>query len=255
MKPGHLARAALLPVAIAAAGLFGCGQRAESAGENAGTGEAQATYGAQSADAAPKDKAKKDKDAAKSAPSGAFGEGVLSYPDDLQMTMLAYRLTNREPPLSEWASEEYEVRRADEFTKADKLKAETDRLAAIYDATEGAGLLQMRLNSQLSQYDASKGGYYLAVFSPGGTFSFDGKEPVSVQLDNMSEAFFWPMESEQAQEILAQTDRRVTVDAKIRILGTERRTSGLVIKGRLLDYAIYSTRYNDERQLAEFSLE
>lgn len=253
--PGHSARAALLPLVIAAAGLLGCGQRAESAGNNSGTEDAQATYGVQDAAAVPKNKAKKDKGAVKPAPSDSFGEGVLSYPDDLQMTMLAYRLTNREPPLSEWANEEYEVRRADEFTKADKLKAETERLAAIYDATEGAGLLQMRFSSQLSQYDASKGGYYLAVFSPGGTFNFSGKEPVSVQLENMSEAFFWPMEPEQAQDILAQTSRRVTVDAKIRILGTERRTSGLVIKGRLLDYAIYSTAYNDERLLAEFSLE
>lgn len=249
--PARFARAAFLPLAIGAVGLSGCGQRDDSAGQTSQSQAPAAVYGAQSSETA----AKKDQGPATPALSQPFGDGVLSYPDDLQMTMFAYRLTNREPPLSEWASEQSEVRRADEFTKADKLEAEVDRLAAIYDATQGAGLLQMRLNSQLSQYDASKGGYYLAAFSPGGMFNFNGREPVSVQLDNMNEAFFWSMEPGQAQEILAQTSRRVTVDAKIRIVGTERRTSGLVIKGRILDYAIYSTRYNDERRLAAFSLE
>ncbi|MEQ8935317.1 MAG: hypothetical protein RIE56_05960, partial [Amphiplicatus sp.] len=183
-----------------------------------------------------------------------YGENVLSYPDDLQMTMLAYRLTDREPPLEEWAGAERDVKYADEFTKADKLKAETQRLASIYESTEGVGALQMRLNSQISQYDSSKGGYYLTAFSPGGSFNFNGKEPVSVQLDNMADAFFWPMDAEKAQEILAHTSRRVSINVTIRITGTTRRTSGIVVKGDIVEYAIYSERYNDERQLAAFSL-
>jgi hypothetical protein len=253
-------RVALLAAVIGAASLIGCGN-AEDAGpaeENA------AVYGAARRDAAPVEKKKEATPEAKKAEAkkpaakaetSSYGDNVLSYPDDLQMTMLAYRLTGREPPLEAWAGEERDVKYADEFTKTDKLKAEVQRLVSIYESTEDVGALQMRLNSQLSQYDSSKGGYYLTAFSPGGSFNFNGKEPVSVQVGNMTDAFFWPMDAEKAQEILAHTSRRVSVDAKIRITGTTRRTSGIVVKGKIAEYAIYSERYNDERQLAAFSLE
>lgn len=188
------------------------------------------------------------------AKDAVFGEGVLAYPDDLQMTMLAYRLTGRQPPLEEWAAEPYEVRAADEFSKAQKLAEETARLAAVYEATENVGYLQYRLRSQLSQYDSAKGGYYLTAFSPGQQTTFSGREPVSVQLENMSDAFFWAMDAAEAQEILAHTNRNVTIDVKVRLTGTERRSSGIVVKGRIAEYGLYSQRYNDERLLAQFAL-
>ncbi|MCK5745420.1 MAG: hypothetical protein KAH44_04360 [Oricola sp.] len=189
------------------------------------------------------------------AKASALGEETLAYPDDLQMTMLAYRLTGRQPPLEDWAAEEYDVIRADEFNKAQKLAEETARLAAIYEATEHVGYLQYRLRSQLSQYDGAKGGYYLTAFSPGQQTTFSGRESVSVQLDNMSDAFFWAMGAAEAQEILAHTSRNVTIDVKVRLTGTERRSSGILIKGRIAEYGVYSQRYNDERLLAQFDLD
>jgi len=253
---GKFQRYAFLAAILGAMSLIGCGNA-----EDAKQTETAAVYGASNNGASSEEKKPAKPESAKAdankrpSGSGSFGDNVLSYPDDLQMTMLAYRLTDRAPPLEAWAGEERDVKYADEFTKADKLKAETERLRSIYEATADVGFLQMRLNSQLSQYDSSKGGYYLTAFSPGGSFNFGGKEPVSIQLDNMGDAFFWPMDAEQAQEILALTTRRVSVDAKIRITGTTRRTSGIVIKGDIAEYAIYSERYNDERQLATFSLE
>jgi len=248
-------RMAPLATLIGAVNLIGCGN-AQDAGR---TEESGAVYG--NVQGAPDEKKKEraietnKTEAKKTTEASSYGDNVLSYPDDLQMTMLAYRLTDRTPPLEAWAGEERDVRYADEFTKVDKLKAETQRLVSIYESTKGVGALQMRLNSQLSQYDSSKGGYYLTAFSPGGSFNFNGKESVSVQLDNMADAFFWPMDAEEAQEILALTSRRVSINATIRITGAMRRTSGIVIKGDIADYAIYSERYNDERQLAAFSLE
>ncbi|MEQ8178286.1 MAG: hypothetical protein RIA10_08130 [Amphiplicatus sp.] len=253
----HFWRMAPLAALIGAASLIGCGnaqdaERTDKSGAVYGKpqGGAPDEKGQERATEAKKTEAKKTKNDASS-----YGDNILSYPDDLQMTMLAYRLTDRTPPLEAWAGEERDVRYADEFTKVDKLKAETQRLVSIYESTKGVGALQMRLNSQLSQYDSSKGGYYLTAFSPGGSFNFNGKESVSVQLDNMADAFFWPMDAEEAQEILAHTSRRVSINATIRITGAMRRTSGIVIKGDIADYAIYSERYNDERQLAAFSLE
>ena len=228
-----------------------CGKGAEGSAQEAGT----AVYGAppnNTPDGAGNTKAaskQPNKD------PGRIGDAVLAYPDDMQVTMLAFRLTGRTPPLSDWAAEDYKVRRADEFSKAPLLQEETIRLAAIYEATENVGYLQYRLNSQLSQYDSAKGGYYLTAFTPGQQTTFSGREQVSLLIDNMKEAYFWPLEPDDARDILAQTSRNVSLDVKVRITGTERRSSGMLIKGQITDYGIYSQRYNDERVLAQFSLD
>lgn len=253
--------------ALAAAVLIaGCG------GPAGGSGEEGAEAGAASAPAAvsetgvtpakpawaPKEdaKAKGDTPKAAAAPGPSpFGTATLAYPDDFQMTLLAYRLTDREPPLAAWASEVYEVKYADEFSKAAKLEAETARLADIYASTEGVGVLHIRLNSQLSQYDSGRGGYYLTAFSPGNQVNFGGREQVSLQLDNMASAFFWPVEASRAQEILQHTSRQVDLDTKIELTGIQRRSNGLVIQGRITEYGIYSKRYNDERQFEFIQLD
>lgn len=255
-----------IPALAAIAGailLAGCGgPGAEDGDTGAAAPAASAPETAGSASAAPagsKDSAKpaKKKEAAAKAAAtpSAFGAATLAYPDDFQMTLLAYRLTDRQPPLAEWAGEVHEVKYADEFSKAEKLEAETARLADIYASTEGIGFLQIRLNSQLSQYDSGRAGYYLTAFSPGNQVNFGGKEQVSLQLDNMSKAFFWPVEAGRAQEVLEHTNRRVDLDTKIQLTGIQRRSNGLVIQGQILEYGIYSTRYNDERQFEFVTLD
>lgn len=241
--------------------LAGCGGSDAEGGEDGG-GAASPAPGMEGAASPASDTApaggsgKADKKAAKAEAAAAspFGNAILAYPDDFQMTLLAYRLTDREPPLAAWAGEARDVKYADEFSKAAKLDAETARLADIYASTEGVGFLQVRMNSQISQYDSGRGGYYLTAFSPGNQVNFGGTEQVSLQLDNMSKAFFWPVEAGRAQEILEHTNRQVNIDTKVELTGIQRRTNGLVIQGRILEYGIYSTRYNDERQLEFVSL-
>lgn len=240
--------------------LAGCGGPAGSSGAEGGeAGAASSPASAAEAEApstkpawAPKedtrDKSKEKQKAAAAPAASPFGTATLAYPDDFQMTLLAYRLTDREPPLAAWAGEVYEVKYADEFSKAAKLEAETARLADIYASTEGVGVLQVRMNSQLSQYDSGRGGYYLTAFSPGNQVSFNGRERVSLQLDNMATAFFWPVDASRAQEILEHSSRQVDLDTKIQLTGIQRRSSGLVIQGRIVEFGIYSSRYNDERQ-------
>ena len=253
---------ATMAVALLLAGCGGPSGESGAQGGEAGAASSPASgAGADAAPAkpawAPKEDAKAKGDTPKAAavpgPS-AFGTATLAYPDDFQMTLLAYRLTEREPPLPAWAGEERDVKYADEFSKASKLEAETARLADIYASTEGVGFLQIRLNSQLSQYDSGRGGYYLTAFSPGNQVNFGGKEQVSLQLDNMASAFFWPVEAARAQEILEHSSRQIDIDTKIQITGIQRRSNGLVIQGQILEYGIYSTRYNDERQFEFITL-
>jgi hypothetical protein len=251
IMPGiHHSRTPFLIAALLAC--TSCGQGAQGAAQEA----APAVYGAAQDSVAPDiPKARKENAKEKDKASASLGDRVLAYPDDLQVTMLAYRVTDRVPPLEDWAADKYEVRRADEFSKAQMLQEEAARLAAVYETTENVGYLQYRLNSQLSQYDSTKGGYYLTSFSPGQQTTFSGREQISVQLENIKDAYFWALPADAAREILAQTSRNVSIDVKVRITGTERRSSGLLIKGRIIDYSIYSKRYNDELLFAQFSLE
>ena len=242
--------------------LAGCGGSGGDSGEAGASGpsataEEAASPASASGDSAKGAKPEKEKSPAKAAAPAAspFGTATLAYPDDFQMTLLAYRLTEREPPLAAWAGEARDVKYADEFSKAAKLEAETARLADIYASTEGVGVLQIRLNSQLSQYDSGRGGYYLTAFSPGNQVNFGGQEQVSLQLDNMASAFFWPVEPARAEEILEHTSRQIDIDTKIQLTGIQRRSNGLVIQGQILEYGIYSKRYNDERQFEFIQLD
>jgi hypothetical protein len=104
---------------------------------------------------------------AATATGGVAGRHELAHPDDLQMVMLAYRLEGRQPPFAEWAAAQPGVRMANEFERADVLRAEQERLRAVYDGTEGVGLLRLNVRAALSEYDGGRGGYYLTAFTPG----------------------------------------------------------------------------------------
>ncbi len=260
MKP-QLNRSTALAMLASILLLAGCGGSGADGGEPGATAPGASAPETAASGAAPaatgtQDKPGKKPAASSAAPApSAFGTNVLAYPDDFQMILLSYRLTDRDPPLAVWAGEQRDVKYADEFSKAGKLDAETARLQDIYASTEGVGIIQIRLTSQISQYDTSRGGYYLTAFSPGNQISFNSGESVSLQLNNMADAFFWPVDAARAQEILEHTNRSINIDTKIRITGAQRRSNGVVIQGVIEDYGIYSTRYNDERQFETFSLD
>lgn len=224
-----------------------------------------ATYGAtdsatDSAGPAPTPTAQNPADAAPAAPSAqAVGDKMLEYPDDMQMTMLAYRLTARIPPLEDWAKESSPVKSADEFSRAARLKDEIARLKAIYDSTAGVGFLTMKMSSNFSQYDSTRGGYYLDAFSAGSVYSFNApqryEQPVSLQLDNSLQAQFWPMGADAAKALLEKNGnaRYVSIVANIAITGTQQRSTGVVITGHIKRFTVFSNRYNSEEVLGDIS--
>ncbi|WP_202844334.1 hypothetical protein [Luteimonas saliphila] len=198
--------------------------------------------------------------AAPAAASG-FGSRELAHPEDLQMLLLGYRLQGREPPLAEWAAAQYAVVRANEFERGKVREQEQARLQAVYDGTEGVGLLRLNVRANLSEYDASRGGYYLDAFTPGSVFRFSARaapppfreETVSLRIDNPGELNFWPLDPSAAQEVLARNNgqRNVALDSRLRITGIRRRSTEAELTATLLGYAIVSSRYGQPGMLGE----
>lgn len=199
--------------------------------------------------------------AAEAAPADAaiVGTRLLSHPDDLQMVMLGYRMRGLEPPLAQWAEGQAAVRRANEFDRAAVLQAERERLQSVYDGTADVGRLRLNISSQFSEYDGSRGGYYLTAFAPGSVFRFSAQplsheqEHVLVQVDNEEELNFWPLDAAAAQDVLreARGVRSLTLDSRFRITGVTQRSDGTTITARLQRYAIVSDRYRSPVVLGE----
>lgn len=195
------------------------------------------------------------------AAASGFGTRELAHPEDLQMVLLGYRLQGREPPLAEWAAAQHAVARANEFERDEVRGQEQARLQAVYDGTDGVGLLRLNVSATFSEYDASRGGYYLDAFTPGSAFRFSARaapppfqeEVVSLRIDNPGELNFWPLDPAAAQDVLARNDdqRRVTLDSRLRLTGIRRRGDGVELSATLLGYGIVSTRYRQPALLGE----
>lgn len=193
------------------------------------------------------------------ASAAVAGTTLLSHPDDLQMVMLGYRLRGLVPPLARWAEGQVAVRRANEFDRAAVLQAERDRLQSVYDGTATVGRLRLNVDSQFSEYDGNRGGYYLTAFAPGSVFRFSAQpvsganEQVAVQVDNEEELNFWPLDAAAARDVLHQHNgsRSVALDSVFRIVGVAQRSGGTTIIVRLQRYAIVSDRYRNPTVLGE----
>lgn len=249
----------VLALTVALAACEGGQLEGETASASASTGQAAGTSPAA---ASPDARASSDKAAAASgAPAAArFGDRQLDHPDDLQILMLAYRLEGRTPPIDEWAAAQSRVAYADEFKRPALLKEEQERLKGIYDGTADVGRLRMNVNARFGEYDATRGGYYLDAFMPGSTFSFSVQpspstraQQISLQVDNLEELNFWPLDAAAAQDALARNSglRSVVLDSRFVITGVSQRSDGRVITARLVGYAIGSDHYNKPATFGE----
>ncbi|MFC3716921.1 hypothetical protein ACFONC_12235 [Luteimonas soli] len=251
-------RSGLLAAMLCA--LAACGSDAGSETRQAVAGTAAPSSAAGTTAAA---SARNDRDGAYSearpGDAGVTGTQLLSHPDDLQVVMLGYRLRGLAPPLAQWAEGQQAVRRANEFERATVLQGERERLQSIYDGTADVGRLRLNVNSQFSEYDGSRGGYYLTAFSPGSVFTFSAqpvpgaREQVRVQVDNEEELNFWPLDAVAAQDVLREAGgtRSVTLDSSFRITGVSQRSDGTTITVRLQRYAIVADRYRNPVVLGE----
>lgn len=256
------AMAVLLPLLVACGGGEAGDGQADQVVPDRGVAVAQAGAGTPSGGAQAVDQSAA-LPARPAGPVAGIGSGrrELAHPEDLQMLLLAYRLEGRTPPIAEWAAAQRRVATANEFDRAAVRDEEQARLQAVYDGTEDIGLLRINVNARISEYDGSRGGYYLDAFTPGSVFTFSARpapnpfqgEAVSLRIDNPDELNFWPLDSAAAQEALAKNNgqRHVTLDSRLRLTGINRRSTGAEVTATLLGYSIVSTKYGQPAVLGE----
>jgi len=233
MKPAALALVllALLP---------GCGsdEPAPPAG--------QAVYGAApSAAPAPVSAAATSTAVPPASAAPALGAGLLEYPHDVQMILLALRLAGGDPAatIATWAEASDDVRRANEFQRDAALAGETRRLEALLAAVADTGRLRIKTSTQLGEYDAAAGVWYLSAFQPGSVFTFlHQRQQASLAMSNTREGYRWPMAADEAEALKRKTQyRSIEVDIDLVITGARMRSNGPQIDTRITEYRLRTT--------------
>jgi hypothetical protein len=193
---------------------------------------------------------------ASAAATTAVGSQTLDYPDPLQLLMLAYRLAGQTPPIDTWALQASSLISADEFSRPAVLKAEIERLTAVFASTADVGFVRLTTDGNLSEYDAARGGYYLPAFESGIRYEFEAyREKLGLQVANSADAYLWPLKPDEARETLKKAGMRtVGVDMKLAIVRASRRSSGLQLETRVLDYRVISRQYGNPAVLGAVQL-
>jgi len=264
MRPNAIQGTCGFAAAATLAALAACGKSASSAAPTAIYGASapvtNAAAASPSADTSPAASAAAATSVATAAtssvrPAGAVGSLTLAYPDDLQMVMLARHLAGTPAPVDDWAQKAPSVRQADEFSRAAAQQAETTRLNAIQAASADVGFVRLKTDGNISEYDSTRGGFYLFAFEPGTVYKFSAyDETVTLAFDNIGDAYLWPLAAARAQDLLKQIPyRAVDIDLHAAIVGVEHRASGIQLIGHLSDFRI-SSRGSSARQLDEVRL-
>src|SRR5690606_224255 len=127
--------------------------------------------------------------------------------------------------------------------------------------TADVGALTLNTNSQFSEYDGGRGGYYLTALSPGTVFTFRAPDlprnhpPVTLQVENAMAAQFWAMPPDEAKALLEKlSGRNVSLTLNMALRGAEQRSSGTVLRGVITDFTIMGGQYNREEQLARITV-
>ncbi|WP_439641433.1 hypothetical protein [Nevskia sp.] len=231
------AQAAGLSLSVLA--MAGCGDQAPTA---TAAGPAPAAVGAAPAARAAAGDARPGTAGAGGAAAASFGSGLLAYPDDLQMILLAQRLAGGDPvaTIARWAEASPAVRQANEFQRDAALAAERQRLEAVLAAVADSGRLRIRTTTQLGDYDTAAGVWYLSAFQPGSLFTFSHqRDSAALAMQNAREAYRWPMPAAEAEALKRKTQyRTVEVDIDLTITGARMRGNGPQVDARITAFQL-----------------
>jgi hypothetical protein len=159
----------------------------------------------------------------------------VARPSSLDMVMIYSDHAGAELPLEAWAKDDIEVRRADEFEKANKQKEILDRLRTQEQANTGVGSVVIDTGTEFSEYSSNYQEYYLSALKPGTYFSFSAKDKqVRLEPENTAEAYRWKIAPDEARRILEQNPyRRMRLTLYLKITGARPDQYGGVMTAKI----------------------
>ena len=101
-----------------------------------------------------------------SIPAASSAE-IVEFPDDAFWRSIGRSLNEGEPDFEVLAKRSARYREANEFSRAAVLEDEISRLMAEYEAFGPDLQVRLRANIRLGDYDASRGGFPISLFTPG----------------------------------------------------------------------------------------
>lgn len=192
---------------------------------------------------------------------------ILRQADDDTIGWLVLDWTSEEAPIVQWAESGIRVgsNGVTEFNRAERIAAEHASIARQRDAAKGYGKIRVSLNSNLSEYDAGYGEFYVNAFSPGSSvvfrpFQYRRPNPlnrgVNITFTNADDAFVLPMQPEEAEALVGRLEsgRRITVDMDLTIEEVNLGADNATIIAHIDQYSLLSTKHGASRALHTITL-
>jgi hypothetical protein len=171
--------------------------------------------------------------------------GQLINPEPSAMVFLYYDLAGIAPPIDTWVEEDSRVKYAPPIDKAAKRVAVRAELEAGLPAVRGVGVIQLTMNSNLSEYDPTYGEFTVGAFAPSSLLSFDALgQKVSLQFGNGRTAQIWKVPPAEAQAIRDKINYlgNVNADVVLRIKGVQPGPGGGTITADVVEYELRNSQ-------------
>lgn len=165
---------------------------------------------------------------------------MVESPDGRTMALIYYSLAGGRPPES-WAAQEASSGALNEFDRQAKTKAVREDLTAQLAQAGQIGRLKVPVRSDISQYDAARGVYYVGLFSGASSLGFDYHgQNYRLEFVNKDKAQAWRLPADEAQRALESNggSRSVIVTVTVELLSAYAKTDGGAIRARVLDYSV-----------------
>ncbi len=172
-----------------------------------------------------------------SIPAASSAE-IVEFPDDAFWRSIGRSLNEGKPDFEVLAKRSARYREANEFSRAAVLEEEISRLTAEYEAFGPDLQVRLRANIRLGDYDASRGGFPISLFTPG-TYLQVG---AGLQFANAGDYAVLPMGIEEAK-VLRDREGRGGQTSGLLLLGDFGKAPGA--NGELIAN-VYSFEYVDE---------
>lgn len=130
--------------------------------------------------------------------NSAVNAETIEMPTDFQVESVYRNLANLPPDFERAARESQEYRSASEFDRSVVLERQIEALKSEFTSLSDVEALLIRAQSQLSEYDAERGAYYIEAFRPGTYYPFGS---YGINMENAEEFLEWSLPVEEAREV------------------------------------------------------